>query len=109
MGLSAFAIIQLASLLTNGTWFLQDWFLLPVAAFAGLGGSVVDSLLGASLQYQAFCPQCRAVSERHVHVCGHPTEALRGLAWMNNDVVNFFATVAGASLAVLAAWPFIVL
>jgi len=107
MGVSTFLFIQLASLLTTGQWFLQDWFLLPVCAFAGLAGSVVDSLFGASLQHQYYCEQCQMVSERPIHSCGQPTRSWRGLSWMNNDVVNFLATMTGAIAAVILASPFL--
>lgn len=106
MGLSTFVFIQLASLLTTGTWFLQDWFVLPVCALAGLGGSVVDSLFGASLQPQYYCEQCQTVTERTIH-CGQPTRLWRGVRWMNNDTVNFLSTISGAIVAVTIALPFL--
>ncbi len=70
--------------------------LLWVNGIAGVVASLVDSLLGATVQRTYWCPVCRKETERRVHRCGHPTQPLRGWSWMTNDVVNFIATLIGA-------------
>lgn len=66
----------------------------------GLAGSLFDSLLGASVQAIYWCPSCEKETERHpVHVCGTPTELLRGWRWLNNDLVNALSVAVGAAFA----------
>ncbi len=66
----------------------------------GLAGSLFDSWLGATVQAIYFCPVCMKETERHPqHTCGATTYLVRGLPWMNNDVVNFLCTAAGAAVA----------
>ncbi len=105
MGLMIFGLIQAASLITSGQWFLQDWFLLLVLPFAGFVGSLIDSFLGATLQRLYYCERCQTATEHAVHSCGHPTRIVRGFSWMNNDAVNFLATSAGALTAILISLP----
>ena len=75
----------------------------PVATFialiSGSVGSLYDSLLGATIQATYYCPTCDKETEQHVHSCGTRTRLLRGLSWMNNDVVNLLATLIGALVA----------
>jgi uncharacterized membrane protein len=78
-----------------------SWTLLPIALLSGLAGSLFDSWLGATCQAMYYCPACQKETERHVHSCGKPTKPLRGLSWMDNDVVNFLATFAGSVFAML--------
>jgi uncharacterized protein (TIGR00297 family) len=70
---------------------------------AGVAGSLVDSLLGATIQHQLWCPTCEQQTEQNVHRCGTPTLHLRGWKWMSNDVVNLACVVCGASVAVILA------
>jgi uncharacterized protein (TIGR00297 family) len=68
---------------------------------AGLAGSTLDSLLGATIQAIYFCPQCQKETERHpLHGCGTRTILQRGWRWLDNDWVNFFCSLVGA----LVAW-----
>jgi uncharacterized protein (TIGR00297 family) len=78
------------------------------AAFAGLIGSTIDSLLGATLQAIYYCPACEKETERHPqHSCGADTDQLRGWSWLNNDVVNFACSLAGAGAALLVGYLFL--
>ena len=65
------------------------------ALIGGVAGSLVDSLLGATVQGSYHCPRCDKPTERRVHGCGTPTNLVQGVAWVNNDVVNALATLAG--------------
>lgn len=69
------------------------------AAAGGICGMVVDSLLGATVQERFFCPACGRETEARLHRCGTRTERLGGWPGVNNDVVNFCATLAGALAA----------
>ena len=72
-----------------------------IALVSGLGGSMVDSILGATVQAMYYCQVCEKETERRIHNCGSRTKPLRGAAWLNNDVVNFIATLTGGLLAML--------
>ncbi|HEY9086319.1 MAG TPA: DUF92 domain-containing protein [Candidatus Tyrphobacter sp.] len=78
----------------------------PVAIGGAVGG-LFDSILGASAQALRWCPMCARPCEANPHSCGTPTTMFRGLAWIDNDVVNLLATLCGAGVAVLVAshWP----
>lgn len=73
-------------------------WLLPLALVAGLGGSFADSLLGATVQARYRCPRCGVATERTVHRCGTPTVLVGGCRALDNDAVNFVASVCGAAL-----------
>jgi uncharacterized protein (TIGR00297 family) len=70
-----------------------------IALISGLAGSLFDSLLGATFQAMYYCPECQKETEKRIHSCGTPTKHLRGLTWMDNDVVNLLATLFGSLVA----------
>ena len=80
-------------------------FMPLIALISGLTGSLFDSLLGATVQAIYYCPVCQKETERRIHNCGTRTEPLRGISWMNNDVVNFLATLCGSLIAILLSIP----
>ena len=92
-------LVQAAARMTTGAWLPSDWLIVPVAAVSGFIGSACDSLLGATVQAIYMCDQCDVETERTVHRCGQPTRLSRGRRWLNNDWVNFLASVAGALVA----------
>jgi uncharacterized membrane protein len=65
---------------------------------SGWGGARFDSLLGATAQQIYFCDYDQKETERRVHSCGRATRRLRGWSWLDNDAVNFIASVAGSLL-----------
>jgi len=76
---------------------------LPVAligALSGAAGSLIDSLMGATVQQIYYCDTCGKETERKLHRCGTTTRPLRGWGWMNNDMVNLLSSLGGGLVAV---------
>lgn len=84
---------------------LLDWnaalIIALIGAFSGAAGSLIDSLLGATVQQIYYCDTCRKETERKVHRCGTTTRPIRGWSWMNNDLVNLISSLGGGLVAVL--------
>lgn len=99
IGLTAGLLAPLAGLLP---WTAT----LPVAligAFSGAAGSLIDSLMGATIQQIFYCDTCQKETERKLHRCGTTTRPLRGWSWMNNDLVNLISSLGGGAVAALLA------
>lgn len=67
---------------------------------AGLTGSLVDSLLGATIQAQYRCLSCKKVTEKKSH-CGIGTTRISGFEWMDNDRVNVLCAFSAALLVMI--------
>jgi uncharacterized protein (TIGR00297 family) len=78
-------------------WYGEVRTALVIGA-AGIAGSLVDSLLGATIQARFRCPVCGAQTERAEH-CGRTIELRGGVGWMRNDLVNAVCTLVGALIA----------
>jgi uncharacterized protein (TIGR00297 family) len=72
-----------------------------IIPLAGLLGSLFDSLLGATVQVIYYCDFDQKETESAIHRCGRTTRLLRGWHWLDNDWVNFLASVVGSGIAVI--------
>ena len=73
---------------------------LLIAMLSGFLGSLLDSLLGATVQAIYYCDYDQKETESRWHRCGRATRWVRGWRWLDNDGVNFIASVAGSLIAV---------
>jgi uncharacterized protein (TIGR00297 family) len=94
------ACATLFSPLVTAVSSAQMLSLVAIALIAGLAGSLVDSLLGATVQGIYWCERDQKETEKRIHTCGERTRLLRGWAWMDNEWVNFLCSAVGA----LVAW-----
>jgi uncharacterized protein (TIGR00297 family) len=94
------ATVSGAGALAGAAWLLR-WPAPTVlaAAVGGIIGAMADSVIGAALQQRRRSLRTGRMTERLTDVDGTPTESAGGLAWLNNDGVNFAATVIGAGTA----------
>ncbi|HLO17101.1 MAG TPA: DUF92 domain-containing protein [Anaerolineales bacterium] len=82
--------------------FTGYWLLFPLITLAGLGGSLFDSLLGATVQAMYYCPTDKKETQKHpLHTCGTQTVHIRGWKWLNNDWVNFACGAFGAVIVLI--------
>ena len=95
--LAGAALIGLLAFLPEGNG-ISLWVAICVG---GLAGSLSDSLLGATVQAIYYCPLHEKETEQHpLHVCGTPTRHIRGWRRLDNDLVNFAASLVGAGVTV---------
>lgn len=79
----------------------QLWVVLA-ALLGGIGGALIDSLLGATVQAIYAYPDGRETERAHSRD-GQPNRFLRGWPWLTNDLVNLVSSLAGAAIAVAVA------
>ncbi|HEY7418593.1 MAG TPA: DUF92 domain-containing protein [Ktedonobacteraceae bacterium] len=90
-------------------WLLKggrkEWRSFPLIALAsGVLGSFFDSVLGATIQARYYCPHCQRETEQRTHSCGTPMQLVHGWSWLDNDGVNFFATLFGGLVGIVLQW-----
>jgi uncharacterized membrane protein len=101
---SAGAALGAATISAVGAFVSGMSLILPAGTLVGSVGMVIDSALGALVQGRFYCQSCDAASEWRVHRCGQRTRRTGGLAWLDNDWVNFLTTVSAAAAGLLLWW-----
>lgn len=81
----------------------DSWPVLISATIGGVLGSLFDSFLGATVQAMYYSEQRGKETERRFEQDGTPNTSIRGWRWLNNDWVNFIASLVGAGVAALMA------
>lgn len=69
---------------------------------AGIGGGMLDSVLGATVQERFWCASCEKETEANPHRCGTATQRIGGIAGFNNDVVNMLCVLTGALIGMVS-------
>lgn len=93
-----FVLVGLVTAKCEGTLAFKQWLALPIGAFAGLFGSVCDSLLGATVQFSGYC----VVRKKVVEKPGPTVKRVSGQDILDNNGVNFVSvlitTIATAAI-----------
>lgn len=69
-----------------------DYFVFIV--ISGLTGSMIDSVLGSTVQVKYLCSRCSNIVEKEEH-CKNQTIYYSGYKFINNDSVNLLAGISG--------------
>jgi uncharacterized protein (TIGR00297 family) len=104
IGALGLALVLLQSLFSPAPLLPCSLALPLIASISGLAGSLFDSLLGATVQAIYYCDYDQKETESALHRCGRATRLIRGWRWLDNDGVNFAASVFGSALAVAMYW-----
>lgn len=68
-------------------------FILAIV-FSGFAASVIDSILGGTIQIQYRCSECSRIIDNKTH-CGKNALKLKGINIVNNDMVNLISGLMG--------------
>jgi len=90
------ALIGLSGLPWSST--AQSALVLVAPMMGGIAGSLIDSVLGESLQSQFRCRVCSIQTEQTLH-CSSKTVKIQGISGVDNDVVNLAASLVGAAVS----------
>ncbi|MZP31394.1 DUF92 domain-containing protein [Heliobacterium undosum] len=104
IGLTVWILVGIQDVILSGAVNLAGYlWLLPAAVAGGLGGSLFDSLLGATVQAMYVNAETGKDTEKKVSRSGAKNRFSRGLPFMDNDMVNFISSGFGAAVAALVA------
>jgi len=85
----------------SGFLFIMfSWNNFFIITLCGFSGSVIDSILGATVQGQYKCNLCKDLTENKEH-CSIPTNLIKGKKWLDNDIVNIFSILIAVFIGIL--------
>ncbi|WP_237389602.1 DUF92 domain-containing protein [Bacillus sp. USDA818B3_A] len=87
------------AILSYGFFHIEISLLILVFLF-GFIGNVIDTLIGAFYQQVYLCEKCGIHTEKKTH-CHYPTKRIKGLALVDNDMVNFLSGLIAAVLLIV--------
>jgi len=97
-GLIGATVIALIAVLLGSIEMDRDLIILIV--LSGFFGSIIDSILGASIQAKFQCVDCKKPTEKLAH-CGQETRHVSGFRWFDNDWVNVAGTLSAGLIFML--------
>jgi uncharacterized protein (TIGR00297 family) len=97
IGLS-YVLLELLTIRCGSDKIAKQLLVIPVATVAGLGGSIIDSLLGATVQFSGFC----SIRQKVVGKPGPTIKKISGLAILDNNAVNFVSILLTTILTSIA-------
>ncbi len=96
--IGSFVIVSIPLFTGSLSWKPE---LILLIVLAGFFGSLVDSILGASVQAKFKCVVCGKPTERLSH-CHEQTQHESGVLWFDNDWVNVACTLSGGGIFILS-------
>jgi uncharacterized protein (TIGR00297 family) len=86
--------------LTGYIFYNITSYLIIIISLIGFSGSLMDSILGATIQGKFKCSTCNIITESKVH-CNSTTMLQRGHSQVDNDLVNVFSIIFSAILTLI--------
>jgi len=83
------------------TWLFSLTITYGIMIFLfGFIGNMMDTIIGAFYQQLYICSDCKIETEKRFH-CGAKTVRIKGLSFVDNDMVNFISGLIAAIAAIL--------
>lgn len=99
LGSSAAILGSLTIALVSFWLFKFELYVGLLVFIFGFLGNVMDTFFGAYYQQVYTCRDCGIETEKRKH-CGQPTRRIKGVTFMDNDMVNFISGLLAALLAI---------